>query len=105
MRTSTLLLTACLLAPAGLAADWPQWQGPDRTNVSHETGLLKSWPPGGPKLLWTFDQAGTGYSGPAVVGDRLYTMGAEDGQDRAATIIASRNWNESSTTWCACWRK
>jgi outer membrane protein assembly factor BamB len=60
------------------AADWPQWQGSDRTNVSTETGLLKEWPSEGPKLLWTISDAGTAYSGPAIVGDRLYTMGADE---------------------------
>jgi outer membrane protein assembly factor BamB len=78
---------ACLLAVLGLfllgavtarAGDWPQWQGPDRNNISKETGLLKTWPPEGPKLLWTFEKAGVGFSGPAVVGDRLYTMGGRD---------------------------
>jgi outer membrane protein assembly factor BamB len=57
--------------------DWPQWQGPQRDNVSQETGLLKKWPKEGPKLLWTFDDAGVGYSGPAIVGDRLYTLGGD----------------------------
>ena len=59
------------------AADWPQWRGPDRNDVSTETGLLKTWPKEGPKLLWTFRDAGAGYSGPAVVGSTLYTMGAD----------------------------
>jgi outer membrane protein assembly factor BamB len=49
--------------------------------VSTETGLLKSWPDGGPKLLWTFEDAGIGYSGPAIVGDRLYTMGGDEKND------------------------
>jgi outer membrane protein assembly factor BamB len=77
------LLTACLLAltlPAQ-ADDWPQWRGPNRDDVSKETGLLKEWPKDGPKLLWTFKDAGTGYSGPAIVGDRLYTMGADAKSD------------------------
>jgi outer membrane protein assembly factor BamB len=60
------------------ADDWPQWQGPDRSNVSKQTGLLKTWPKDGPKLLWTFDKAGMGFSGPAVVGDRLYIMGGRE---------------------------
>jgi outer membrane protein assembly factor BamB len=83
MKTRTLLLPACLLALSGaaLAADWPQWRGPLRDDVSRETGLLKSWPEGGPKLLWTAEEAGIGYSGPAVVGDRLYTMGADQTND------------------------
>jgi outer membrane protein assembly factor BamB len=68
---------AVLCLPA-LANDWPQWRGPDRSDVSKETGLLKSWPQGGPRLLWTYREAGVGYSGPAIVGDRLYSMGADD---------------------------
>ena len=64
-----------------LANDWPQWRGPDRTDVSKETGLLKAWPANGPRLLWTCKDAGTGYSGPAVVGNRLYTMGATETAD------------------------
>jgi len=34
---------AVLLSVALHAADWPQWQGPDRTRVSKETGLQKEW--------------------------------------------------------------
>jgi len=76
MRCIVVFFAGLALLPLH-AADWPQWQGPDRTNVSTETGLLKQWPATGPKLLWTFTQAGTGYSEPAIVGDRLYTMGAD----------------------------
>ena len=60
------------------STDWPGWRGADRTDISKEAGLLKTWPTGGPKLLWTFDQAGAGYAGPAIVGETLYTMGADD---------------------------
>src|SRR5262249_40142413 len=35
----------------------------------------------GPKLLWTFRDAGAGFSGPAIVGERLYTMGADAQSD------------------------
>jgi outer membrane protein assembly factor BamB len=69
-------LCLAFLAGPGRAADWPQWRGPDRSGVSRETGLLKAWPKKGPKLLWTYREAGIGFSGPAVVGDRLYTLGA-----------------------------
>jgi len=57
------------------AADWPQYRGPERNDVSAETGLLREWPAGGPKLVWTYSNAGVGYSGPAVVGQRYYTIG------------------------------
>jgi outer membrane protein assembly factor BamB len=76
---SAVLLAASLVALAlpVSAADWPQWRGPERNDISKETGLLKAWPKEGPKLLWTFEDAGIGYSGPAIVGERLYTMGGD----------------------------
>jgi PQQ-like domain len=79
MIQRTLLLISLVLCPlsSALAEDWPQWRGPDRTGVSKETGLLQSWPPNGPKLLWTFRDAGVGHSSMAVVGDRLYSMGSD----------------------------
>ncbi|MFO0810266.1 MAG: PQQ-binding-like beta-propeller repeat protein [Gemmataceae bacterium] len=69
-----------LIVAAGLAvgADWPQWRGPDRTGVSAETDLLTKFPAGGPKLVWTYDKAGIGFSSVSVVGDRLYSMGQDD---------------------------
>ena len=39
-----------VLGTVASAADWPQWQGPDRNRVSKETGLLKAWPAAGPPV-------------------------------------------------------
>lgn len=72
-----LTLPCLVLVLSCLAADWPQWRGPNRDEISRDTGLLKAWPKAGPRLIGTFDDAGTAYSGMAVVGDRLYTMGAD----------------------------
>jgi len=55
-------------------ADWPQWRGPERDGISRDTGLLKQWPAGGPKLLWQVNDIGDGYSTPVVVGSRIYLM-------------------------------
>ena len=62
------------------ADDWPQWRGPQRNGISQEKGLLKEWPKGGPKLSWKLSDIGSGYSTPAVVGDRLYLL-ANEGTD------------------------
>jgi outer membrane protein assembly factor BamB len=88
MIQRALLLISLVLCPLtlALAEDWPQWRGPDRTGVSKETGLLQSWPTGGPKLLWTFRDAGTGYSNMSVVGDRLYSMGAHGDKEYVYAI-------------------
>lgn len=64
------------LLPLGLQGeDWPQFRGPHRDGISRETGLRKDWPKDGPRLLWTSEQAGLGYAGPAVVGERMYLAG------------------------------
>jgi outer membrane protein assembly factor BamB len=75
--------------------DWPQWRGPKRDNVSTETGLLKSWPEGGPKLLWTSEEAGIGYSGPAIVGNLLYTMGGDEKND----FVVALDIRKGSKVW------
>ena len=62
------------------ADDWPQFQGPNGDSKSAETGLLASWPDGGPELAWTFKAAGIGYSSPAIVGDNAFITGGRNGQ-------------------------
>ncbi len=73
-----LLLTSISTARAE-QFNWPQWQGPQRNSLSAETGLMKSWPEGGPKRRWLFEDCGKGYSGPAIVDGKLYIMGARNG--------------------------
>ena len=70
------LIVALQLAPLA-AHDWPQWRGPQRNGVSEETGLLKEWPQGGPKLRWQLKDIGSGYAAPVVVGERIYVLGNE----------------------------
>jgi len=71
-----------LAAPA--TGEWPQYRGPDRTGISEETGILKTWPESGPEVLWRAE-LGNGYSGIAVSGGRAFTMyGRGDGEFVAA---------------------
>jgi outer membrane protein assembly factor BamB len=71
-----VVVASLMLLVAGtlVAADWPQWRGPQRNGLSRETGLLKQWPKEGPKLLWQVKQIGSGYSTPAIVGPRMYLL-------------------------------
>src|SRR5881628_322355 len=82
---------------AARAVDWPQWRGPDRTDVSKETGLLKKWPEDGPKQLWLYKSAGQGYSGPSIVNDKLFTLGTRDG----AEIVLAVDSNTGKELWTA----
>jgi outer membrane protein assembly factor BamB len=61
--------------------DWPQWRGPDRTDVCKETGLLQSWPKDGPPLVWETKGLGAGYSAPSVAAGRIFGGGTRsDGE-------------------------
>jgi outer membrane protein assembly factor BamB len=82
-------------APALPADDWPQFRGPRRDGRSAETGLLKSWPDAGPSLLWTIQEAGIGFSGAAIVGDRLVTMG----MDANEQFIVCFNVKDGKRLW------
>lgn len=55
--------------------DCPQWRGVNRDGVYRETGLLKSWPKEGPKMVWSQDSVGNGYSSPVVVKGKVYITG------------------------------
>ena len=57
------------------AAGWSQWHGPNRDGKSPDTGLLKSWPPGGPKQLWEVTGVGQGFSTVSLGGGLIYTTG------------------------------
>src|SRR5207344_2327967 len=77
------------------AADWPQWQGPDRTRISKETGLLKEWPAGGPRLVWTSNGLGSGYGSMAVAGDRVFLQGARGPN----SIVIALNRADGKEVW------
>ena len=93
MRQKTRILAAVALAGLlGLARaeDWPRWRGPRLDGLCQEKGLLKQWPPEGPRLLWTMNGLGVGYSTLSIVGDRAYTMGdlPTDGGGKRQFVIA-----------------
>ncbi len=93
-----------LLVSAGLVfaawavaadADWPGWRGAQRDGISAETGLLKAWPEGGPKLDWKASGLGAGFSSVSIRGNRIYTMGdLADGQH-----VMALNLSDGQRVW------
>ncbi|MBC7528833.1 MAG: PQQ-binding-like beta-propeller repeat protein [Chthonomonadaceae bacterium] len=73
-----LAFSAFSIFPA-FGDDWTQWRGNSRDGLSKETGLLKSWKPEGPKLLWTAEGLGEGHTSPSVVKGSVYGMGLIEG--------------------------
>jgi len=96
LRSLALLTALAAFSLPDLTAashDWPQWRGADRTGLSKETGLLKSWPSGGPKRVWLFENAGMGYSGPAIVNGKFYTLGTR-GEDEIMLVLDANTGKE-----------
>jgi outer membrane protein assembly factor BamB len=58
-----------------------EWRGPGRSGIYNETGLLKRWPDGGPKLLWEASGMGDGYSSATVTDDAVYITGRKEESD------------------------
>ena len=95
MKTTRLLLVALFLTSAVFAADWPQWHGTNRDNISTETGLLAAWPAAGPPLAWKINDLGAGYSGVSIANGKIYTMG--DTNDSA--YVEALDFNTGKKFW------
>lgn len=93
MKLPSILLALTL--GTTLAADWPQWRGPNRDDNSTETGLLKQWPAEGPKRAWLFEKAGMGYAGFSISQGRLFTMGTRDGKE----VLLALDANTGKELW------
>jgi outer membrane protein assembly factor BamB len=91
------LLLSLILYISGLTVVFSQlfeWRGPGRTGIYDETGLLKKWPDGGPKLLWETVGMGDGYSSATVTNDAVYITGRKDSSDvlTALTLEGKKKW-------------
>ena len=65
------MAAACVALDLG-ADDWPQWLGPKRDGVWRESGIVEKLPE---QLTYKWRvPLGGGYSGPAVVGGRVFVM-------------------------------
>lgn len=92
IRAAALLCLATACWPASL--EWPQFGGPRGNFSSDAAGLANSWPPGGPKMIWT-RRLGDGYSSISVAGSSIYTMY----RDLNDEIVLAASANNGKTIW------
>ena len=98
------VIMSCLLFTGSvtLAADWPQFRGPQRNGQSEETGLMKQWPEAGPRELWTADGLGEGWSSAAISNGSIYITGMESKKEFlvALDLMGKQKWKkEYGTAW------
>ena len=91
---SALVSTQCL------AADWPQYRGPQGDGVSTENLSIKAFPASGPKVLWKVPMR-NGFSSLAVVGNRVYTQVNRDGDGGAREVLVALDAANGQELWFA----
>lgn len=103
--TILILLTSLLGFQFSNAQQISEWRPENRTGVSAETGLLKSWPAEGPALLWTNIELTKGNSSVSFGNNSIYITGIKDSSDVLYALdmngkmlwqtVMGRAWNES----------
>lgn len=78
--------------------DWPGFRGLEGNGSTTETGLLKSWPDGGPKLVWK-QGIGVGFSSITLVDGRIYTMFQSGEADARREFAVCMNAEDGSLVW------
>lgn len=106
MRTTFLFIFLLLLSGLIEAQSIKEWRPENRTGVSAETGLLKSWPAAGPALLWSNLELAKGYSSPSFGTNNIYITGNAGSDDILFALtmdgkilwktVMGRAWNGSS---------
>jgi len=93
-RFAAATAAAALTCASVSAADWHQFRGPTRDGKSADTGLMKAWPNGGPKCIWTAKGIGYGFSTVTIRDGLVYTTGVV-GEDLKLTALAM----DGTTKW------
>jgi len=94
-RTLSVVAGLALIAGAGMAADWPNFLGPNKNSISPETGINKDWAGKPPKTLWTAPLHDQGYAGPSVAGGTLYIVDHVDKED----VVLALDLESGSEKW------
>jgi len=97
VRATVIAVVVMVTAGSSLAADWPQWQGPNRDGKSTDTGLLKQWPENGPPLAWKIDKLGGGDGGPAIAAGRIFVMSNRGDKE----VVWALSEKDGSEIWVA----
>jgi len=85
---SIILLISCTCFTK--AQKISEWRPENRTGVSAETGLLKTWPSAGPSLIWSNPDLAKGFSSPSFGASTIYITG-NSGNNGANDILFALN--------------
>jgi outer membrane protein assembly factor BamB len=79
-RIVALGCCTCACAGAALAADWPQWRGPQRSGHVPPGVVVPETLPAAPKVLWQIP-IGYGLASPVVAGGKIVYLDIQSGKE------------------------
>ena len=93
-----LILTAILFlgcVSSSQAEDWPEWRGPTRDGVWHETGIVEKFATAELPIKWRA-KINAGYTGPTIAAGKVYLMDriAERGNPRERIVCFDEKTGE-----------
>ena len=80
-RISLIYLIVIITVNFSAGQKISDWRPENRTGISAETGLLKSWPATGPEMLWSTEELPTGLSSETFGNKLIYLTGLSDDKD------------------------
>jgi outer membrane protein assembly factor BamB len=91
------VLTLFVVTALGLAADWPQWRGPNRDGAVYGVTVPRNWP----KTLkeeWKVP-IGEGVSSPVVAGNNIYVLARQKKNEEVVLCLdlasGKENWRST----------
>jgi len=81
-----------------------EWREEDRTGVSDEKGLMKSWPKEGPQLIWSNVELPKGHSSVSFGNNSIYLTGL-DGQKELLVSLDKYGKVKWQTPYGNCWNQ
>ena len=79
-KLASFLYIVVFICSLSNAQDVTRWRGTNSSGVYTVEKLLPEWPAEGPKILWSSEGLGLGYSSPVIVNDKIYVTGMVEGQ-------------------------
>jgi len=99
-----ILISLFLALSLESQAQFPQWQGPNRTGVFPDTALLNEWPAGGPVVKFATSGLGKSFSSAVATRDRIFTTGTRDSLEYLTALSPDGKilWQQA---YGHCWTK
>lgn len=91
-QLSVILILVLFTRIICLAQVATQWRGENSSGIYAVEKLMTQWPSDGPKVLWSFEKLGQGFSSPAFANNKIYVNGMDNGQ--AVLYILDMNGKE-----------